>query len=76
MYDCWRLDLYGGLKAVEKLLGIGRQLKDVNGFMAVVLWQKYIDENDYEALRTLLKYNEEDVINLKTLRDRLEVFTD
>jgi len=71
MYDCWSKNLYGGLKAVERQLGIDRRLKDVNGYEAVRLWWKYVDSFDLEALNKLLEYNREDVVNLKILRERL-----
>ena len=71
MYHCWRNDLYGGFKAVESQLGIERRLKEVNGFEAVRLWWRYVNDYDEEALATLLAYNKEDVINLKTLKERL-----
>lgn len=75
MYDCWQCNLYGGLKRVEQQLDIPRQLKDINGWEAVVLWQRYRNYNDQEALRRLLEYNKEDVINLKALRERLGMRT-
>jgi len=71
MYDCWRNNLYGGLKAVERQLGIARRLKDVTGYDAVRLWWRYCNDYDHKALALLLEYNKEDVINLKTLRERL-----
>jgi len=71
MYRCWQNNLYGGLKAVEKKLGIARNTKDVDGRMAVALWYEYRNRNNTEALRLLLKYNEEDVRNLVTLREKL-----
>jgi len=71
MYDCWRCNLKGGFKAVEQQLGIPRQLQGINGLDAVLLWQKYQYCGDRNALATLLKYNEEDVVNLKVLRERL-----
>jgi uncharacterized protein YprB with RNaseH-like and TPR domain len=71
MHHCWRNNLYGGLKAVERLLGIERRLKEVNGYEAVRLWWRYINDYDNAALQTLLEYNREDVVNLKVLRDRL-----
>ena len=71
MYDCWRHDLYGGLKKVERQLGINRRLPDINGFEAVRLWRRYVHNCDEAALATLLEYNREDVENLKTLKDRL-----
>ena len=71
MYDCWRNNLYGGFKAVERALGIPRQLKEVDGYQAVRLWWRYVDAFDLDALNTLLEYNKEDVLNLKVLRDKL-----
>jgi uncharacterized protein YprB with RNaseH-like and TPR domain len=71
MYDCWRSNLYGGFKAVERQLGIERRLTEVNGYEAVKLWWRYVNDYDEDALATLLEYNKEDVLNLKTLRERL-----
>ena len=71
MYDCWGKNLYGGLKGVEKQLGITRNLPDMNGWEAVKLWWKYVDSFDLDALNKLCEYNKEDVVNLKTLRDML-----
>jgi uncharacterized protein YprB with RNaseH-like and TPR domain len=71
MYDCWGKKLYGGLKGVERQVGIARQLPDMNGFEAVRLWWKYVDTFDLDALKKLCDYNKEDVVNLKTLRDIL-----
>jgi len=71
MYDCWKCNLYGGLKSVEKQLGIQRQLTEMNGYEAVRLWWKYVDSFDMDALNLLLAYNKEDVLNLKILKDKL-----
>ncbi len=73
MYDCWRNNLKGGLKAVERQLGIERCLKGVDGYMAVKLWFDYVNNNDRRALATLLEYNREDVANLLVLRRKLNV---
>ncbi len=73
MYNCWNNNLKGGLKVVEQLLGIKRKLKDIDGYMAVQLWWEYKNNNDENALQTLLEYNEEDVVNLKVLRRKLGV---
>ena len=73
MYDCWANQLYGGLKVVERRLGIRRKLPDMNGFHAVQLWHRYRTEEDESALEVLLEYNREDVLNLKTLRGLLNV---
>ncbi|PMQ01280.1 MAG: exonuclease [Dictyoglomus sp. NZ13-RE01] len=71
MYLCWKNGLYGGLKVVEKKLGIERRLKEIDGRMAVELWYRYISHNDMNALYLLLEYNKEDVLNLKILREKL-----
>ena len=73
MYDCWRNKLKGGLKVVEKLLDIKRNLANVDGYIAVRLWFDYVNNNNKKALRTLLEYNKEDVVNLRFLRRKLEV---
>jgi len=73
MYHCWRQHLKGGLKVVEKRLGIGRQLTEVDGYLAVRLWWDYINNANAQALRPLLDYNREDVINLHVLREKLGV---
>jgi uncharacterized protein YprB with RNaseH-like and TPR domain len=74
MYDCWRCNLYGGFKAVERQLGIPRRLKGVNGYEAVQLWWSYLKGGNQSALSLLLEYNKEDVVNLKALRERLNSF--
>ncbi len=71
MYHCWRNRLYGGLKAVERRLGIDRQRKEINGYEAVRLWWRYVNYYDKNALTTLLEYNREDIVNLKALKERL-----
>jgi len=71
MYDCWQNNLYGGLKCVERQLHIPRQLKDMNGAEAIRLWWQYVNDYDKDALAVLLAYNKEDVVNLKTLKERL-----
>lgn len=71
MYDCWRNNLYGGLKAVEAQLGISRELKGFGGAEAVDLWWRYQNHLGQDALALLLQYNKEDVVNLKALRERL-----
>jgi hypothetical protein len=67
-YMLKELGLYGGLKSIEAQLGISRDASvvGVDGFEAVRLWHRY--QRGCEAsLQKLLKYNEEDVVNLQTL---------
>ena len=73
MYDCWRCNLFGGFKVVEQQLGIQRHLQGITGLDAVLLWQRYQNYGDQNALDLLLEYNKEDVMNLKVLRERLGV---
>jgi uncharacterized protein YprB with RNaseH-like and TPR domain len=71
MYHCWEYNLKGGFKAVERQLQIPRQTEGISGFDAIRLWWKYQDSYDEDALDLLLQYNKEDVVNLKTLRQKL-----
>ncbi len=71
MYECWRKRLYGGLKRVEKQLGIKRKLIEIDGRMAVKLWYEYKFYGNKQALVTLLEYNKEDVLNLMLIREKL-----
>jgi len=73
MFDCWGRNLCGGFKAVEQQLGIPRKLQGMSGWDAVRLWWQYMDYGDCDALTTLLEHNVEDVMNLKTLREQLEI---
>jgi uncharacterized protein YprB with RNaseH-like and TPR domain len=57
---------------VEKILGIYRETEGVCGYDAIILWDKYENYDDMDALSLLLKYNRDDVVNLKTLREKLE----
>jgi len=63
------LGLTGGLKKIERQLGILRDddVKDVDGKEAVRLWYRYKRLRDIDALKLLLKYNKEDIVNLKYL---------
>lgn len=63
-----KLDLRGGLKKVEKALGIDRDgLDGVDGWMAVRLWQAFERTGDERFLETLLAYNVADVLSLEYL---------
>lgn len=72
MYSCWQRNLKGGLKAVERQLGIGRRLTDVDGWIAVQLWHDYSRNGCEASLKKLLEYNKEDVLNLRELRQILK----
>jgi uncharacterized protein YprB with RNaseH-like and TPR domain len=68
MYPCKRLGLTGGLKRIERTIGIDRDRPDVSGEDAVRLWREY-ERGDEGALETLVEYNREDTVNLQTLSD-------
>jgi hypothetical protein len=75
MHDCWRNNLYGGFKAVERQLGIPRRVRGIGGAEAATLWWRYQINHDKKALDLLLEYNKEDAVNLMALRRRLERFS-
>jgi uncharacterized protein YprB with RNaseH-like and TPR domain len=62
------LGLTGGLKAVERRVGLERPgLEDVDGAVAVLLWRDHDWGRNERALETLLAYNVQDAVNLETL---------
>ena len=68
MYPAKRIGLSGGLKPIEKQLGIDRDRPDISGRDAVRLWREY-ERGDEAALETLVSYNREDTVNLRALAD-------
>ena len=58
-------------KPNRKLLGINRKLTEVDGLEAVRLWYEYKEQGNKISLKTLLEYNQEDVVNLQMLLDKL-----
>lgn len=70
MYPLRRLGYTGGLKAVEKEVGIARSedTDGLTGWDAVVLWKRHL-RGDKNALDLLERYNLEDIANLETLSD-------
>lgn len=63
-----RLGHSGGLKLIEQELGLRRNklVHDVNGFMATVLWARYL-RGDLTALEQLIQYNAADITSLHSL---------
>ena len=70
MYPCRRLDLTGGLKTIEREIGLERDRPDISGKEAVQLWYDY-ERGDESALETLVEYNREDVDNLEPLTEQV-----
>lgn len=65
--ECRRAGLKGGLKRMEERFGIARNTRGMGGWDALRLWARYENEGDRDALRVLLEYNREDVMNLMQL---------
>ena len=65
-----RLNLSGGLKNIEHAMGIKRsgETAGLSGFDAVRLWRRYM-RGDRDSLDLLIKYNSEDIVNLKKIID-------
>ncbi|MBI4149990.1 ribonuclease H-like domain-containing protein, partial [Candidatus Woesearchaeota archaeon] len=70
---CSKVGLTGGLKQIEKTLGIQRAkgVEGINGEDAVYLWQQYKATGKREYLETLVMYNEEDIVNLLPIADKV-----
>ncbi|WP_126378257.1 ribonuclease H-like domain-containing protein [Desulfovibrio ferrophilus] len=67
-YVLKKIGFSGGLKSIEKQMGIGRDdLEGVDGYFAVILWHEYQNTGNPAALETLLAYNAADVISLESL---------
>ena len=65
------LGVRGGLKKIEQQFEMEREgdLRGMNGYDAVLLWQKYKKTNDARALDKLVRYNAADISNLKALAE-------
>jgi hypothetical protein len=67
-YVFYSLGFKGGLKGCERQLGMDRgDLRDIDGFFAVLLWDEYQRTGDQKALETLLAYNIQDTVTLENL---------
>lgn len=67
-YILHSLGFRGGLKGCERQLDMARgDLKDIDGFFAVLLWDEYQKTADPKVLDTLLSYNIQDTITLESL---------
>jgi uncharacterized protein len=70
---CRKVNITGGLKAIEKKLGIIRpkMLEFVTGQQAAALWRCFHATGNYEFLDMLISYNAEDCANLKFIADKV-----
>ncbi len=71
-YPLRRLGFSGGLKSVERAVGLQRSpdIAHLDGFDAVRLWNEYQAGSD-EALELLVRYNTADITNLELLAERV-----
>lgn len=67
-FPLYRVGLKGGLKAIERTVGINRaeETQGLTGFDAVRLWKEY-EAGKQESLDLLVAYNREDIVNLEAL---------
>ncbi len=73
-HGCAKVGLTGGLKKIEKDLGIKRSNPIVEGMYggdAVTLWRMYHGSGNDYYLNLLIEYNEEDCINLKSIANKV-----
>ena len=69
---CWEKGLKGGLKKIEKKLGIEREDGGIrDGKEAMKMWREYKRTGDLEILERLKAYNREDIVNLVLLEQKL-----
>lgn len=68
-HACKRVGLTGGLKQVERSIGIRRakEVEYVTGEQAVYLWRLWKEKGKRNALNLLRRYNEEDTRNLEAV---------
>ncbi len=69
MHVCRKIGLTGGLKAIEKRLGIKRNriISNLYGGDVLRLWRMFSATGDTYYLNLLTEYNEDDVLNLKKI---------
>jgi len=72
-WACQKIGYTGGLKKIEREMGIARpdELEDISGADAVSLWNAYRSSGKRKYLDKLVAYNEEDIINLQPITERV-----
>ena len=71
---CARMGLKGGLKQVERELGIKRTnpiVERLYGGDALTLWKMFRATGDEYYLHLLVEYNEEDCVNLQIIAEKI-----
>ncbi len=72
-FVCQKAGFVGGLKSIERQFNIKRreEVDGVSGEDAVYLWQMWKSTGDRDYLEKLVMYNEEDILNLRPLAERV-----
>jgi len=72
-FVCQKVGYTGGLKAIEKTLNISRrpEVEGISGEDAVYLWEMWKSTGDKDYLNKLVMYNEEDILNLRPLAEKM-----
>jgi uncharacterized protein YprB with RNaseH-like and TPR domain len=72
-HACRRAGYVGGLKSVEKQMGMcrAREVEYVTGEEAVYLWRVWERAGRENALKLLKQYNTEDTVNLEPIAERI-----
>ena len=72
-HGCARVGYHGGLKSIEKQMGMrrGQELEYVTGEQAVYLWYAWERRGNVNALNLLKRYNEEDTKNLAPIAEKI-----
>lgn len=68
---CAKVGLTGGLKEIEKELGLDRPhiIDTMYGGDPTLLWKRWLATGDCDYINLLVRYNEEDIINLKPIAE-------
>jgi hypothetical protein len=72
-FVCQKLGIVGGLKSIEKQMKIRRrpEVEGISGGDAVYLWEMWKSTGDRDYLEKLVMYNEEDILNLRPLAEKV-----
>ncbi len=72
-FVCQRVGLTGGLKNIERLMNIRRrpEVLGISGQDAVYLWEMWKSTGERDYLNSLVMYNEEDILNLKPIAEKV-----
>ena len=72
-FVCQKAGFSGGLKSIEKQFNIRRraEVEGISGEDAVYLWEMWKSTGDKDYLNKLVMYNEEDILNLRPLAEKV-----